>query len=310
MSWFEEFRTKLHLGSAVSPEHTSRLAREFERIARQIDPSDLQRPDDDDNELSLTEADLLIDLMNNQPHSTRISDFYTTKGIEYALERYGLLDKVRAKGFADLRFTYDLADPKRQHITCRGFKDDEEHLLIDLMMGRIRMGDPKGVIPGDDLEMLSIEWMMLQNPTETFAADHPRWPGQEHPGLGLNEEVMLLHILSARRLGLDGIVNHPSRYHVAFLGRDRIYFFDPEVQGRFEALREALADLDLSDAAWKMERKEVRWADDDTPIEWYPRDYIFPISDRLVGYFDSPAYEQPRQESYRRALDRGIVTSR
>jgi hypothetical protein len=303
--WFDELRRKLRLGEAPSPEHTSRLAEEFERIARQIDPSDLQRSDEVD--WGLTEAELLGDLVDSQPHATRISNFYTPQGLEFALERYGLLGKIRSMGFSDLRFTYDIGDTRRQHITCRGSKGGGEHLLMDLMMGRISIPAPGSVDPADDLQMLSIEWMMLQNPTEEFAPDHPRWPGQEHPGLGLNEEVMLLHILGARRLGLDGIVNHPSRYHVAFLGRDRIYFLDPGVQGRFDALREALSNLQLSEAAWRMERNEVCWADDESPVEWWPRDYIFPISDRLVAYFKSPSYQEPRSEGYRRALERAIT---
>ena len=295
MHWFEELKRALRLGEAPRPEHTSRLAREFERIARQIDPSDLQRSDGED--WGLTEADLLGDLVDSQPHTTRISDFYTPQGIEFALERYGLLARVRGKGFTDLRFTYDIDDPKRQHIMTFGSKEGEEHLLMDLMTGRIRIPAPEGVAPDDDLEMLSIEWQMLQDPTATFSRDHPRWPGQEHPGLGLSEEVMLLHILSARRLKLDGVVNHPSRYHVAFLGRSRILFFDPEVQGRFDALLEALRELDLSDATWRMERGEVRWADDGSRVEWWPRDYIVPVSDRLASYFESQTYAAPRAAS-------------
>ena len=180
---------------------------------------------------------------------------------------------------------------------------------MDLMMGRIRQVAPEGVEPPDDLELLSIEWMLLQNPAEEFAPDHPRWPGQEYPGLGLNEEVMLLHILGARRLGLDGVVSHPSRYHIAYLGRDRIWFLDPTVQGQFDALREALSGLDLSDATWKMERGEVHWVDDGSPVEWLPRDYAVPTSERLKAYFQSLAYQEPRTRSFEDAFRRGITVN-
>ena len=181
---------------------------------------------------------------------------------------------------------------------------------MDLMMGRIRQLAPDGVEPPDDLELLSIEWMLLQNPAEVFAHDHPRWPGQEYPGLGLNEAVMLLHILGARRLGLDGVVSHPSRYHIAYLGRDRIWFLDPAVQGRFEALREALSGLELSDATWQMERGDVRWADDGSPLEWLPMDFVVPTSPRLAAYFRSRAYHEPRAASFESARARGIEAAR
>ncbi len=284
--------------------HEPTLAEQYEKIARKIDPSDLQRSSD--SEWALTEADLLGELTTGETHTDRISGYYTREGLEFALERYGLLDKIRELGFSDLRFAFDTENPKRQHIVCRGTKDGKEHVLMDLMMGRIQQTAPAGVEPADDLELLSIEWMMLQNPSEEFAPDHPRWPGQEHPGLGLNEEVMLLHILGARRLGLDGVVSHPSRYHIAWLGRGRFFFLDPAVQGRFDALREALSVLELSDATWKMERGEVRWADDGSTVEWLPEDYVIATSDRLAAYLRSDFYEEPRNASHERARDRGI----
>lgn len=280
------------------------LEEQYERIARKIDPSDLQRSSSGEWELS--EEELLDELTTGEPHTDRISGYYTKEGLEFALERYGLFDKLRKLGFGDLRLEFDTENPKRQHITCFGSQSGREFLLMDLMMGRIRQLAPEGVEPPNDLELLSIEWMMLQNPAGSFAPDHPRWPGQEHPGLGLNEEVLLLHILGARRLGLDGVVSHPSRYHIACLGRDRIWFLDPTVQGRFDALRETLAGLDLSDATWKMERGEVRWVDDGSPVEWLPKEYIVPTSPRLAAYFRSSGYQEPRTASFERARARGI----
>ena len=280
------------------------LAHQYERIARKIDPSDLQRSSGE--VWDLTEADILAELTTGEPHTDRISGYYTKEGLEFALERYGLFEKIRQRGFSELRLAFDTENPKRQHITCFGTTGDREYLLLDLMMGRIRQRAPAGVAPSGDLELLSIEWMMLQNPAEDFTPDHSRWPGQEHPGLGINEEVMLLHILSARRLGLDGVVNHPSRYHIAYLGRDRIWFLDPVVQGRFDALREALSGFELSDATWKMERGEVRWADDGSPFEWIPRDYVVPTSSRLADYFRSRSYQEPRAKSLDGARRRGI----
>ena len=302
MSWLDELRKRWR-----HPGRPETLAEEYSRIAREIDPHDLQRTDADS---WLTEADLIGDLTGDHFSTRRILDFYTEEGFQWALDRYGLLEEIRDLGFDAPRFTFDTADPKRQHVTCHAAKDGVEHLLVDLMMGRIHKPAPEGLEPADDLEFLSIEWMMLQNPSVEFAPDHPRWPGQDHPGLGLNQEVMLLHILSARRLGLDGVLNHPSRYHIAYLGRDHHWFLDPEVQGLFDALREALAGLELGDATWRMERGEVRWADDGKAIEWLPEDYVFPTTERLAAYFRSQSYEEPRARSRQRASARGISASR
>ena len=298
-SWFQKLRTRWRQrGRPLS------LSEQYDKIAKELSPHELQSSRDD---WGLTEADLFGDLVDTGSRSRRVSGYYSKRGVELALERFGLFDKVRERGFSDLRLSIDLDDPKRQHITLHAMKGREEHLLMDLMTGRGLRQAPVGLEPPDDLELHSIEWMMLQNPTKEFPPDHPRWPGQEHPGLGLNEEVMLLHVQSAKILELDGVVNHPSRYHVAVIGRGRNWFLEPEIQGRFDALQEALSALELSEATWKMERAEVRWADDGTVVEWLPEDYVVPTSDRLVAYFTSKIYEGARAESFARSKQRGIV---
>ena len=117
---------------------------------------------------------------------------------------------------------------------------------------------------------------------------------------------MLMLFQGTQRLGLDGLAHHPSRYHIAFIGGGQSFFLDPTLQGRFEALREVLAPLDLADAAWKMERGEVCWGDG-TAVEWFPEDVVIPASDRFFGYLGSPAYQTPRMEALEEARARGIV---
>lgn len=148
--------------------------------------------------------------------------------------------------------------------------------------------------------------MLLQNPTEQFSLRQPQWPGQDHPGLGTGEQTMVMLYQAAKRLELDGLALHPSRYHIAFIGGAQFVFLDPALQGRFEAIREALASLDLTEAAWKMERREVCWSDGE-PIEWIPEDVVAPASERLLAYLSSPYYQQPRAEALERARERGIL---
>jgi hypothetical protein len=117
-----------------------------------------------------------------------------------------------------------------------------------------------------------------------------------------------MHMLfqGAQRLELDGLAHHPSRYHIAFIGGAQSFFLDPELQGRFDAIREVLAPLDLAEAAWKMERGEVCWSDGE-PVDWIPEDMVIPASERLFAYLGSNHYQQPRAESQARAKERGIV---
>lgn len=288
----------------LSGEPESSLFERYEEIAQELDPYELQRPSGD---WEITEADLSGDLEGPRHTSTRILDYYSKHGLEFALEKYGLMGVIRERGFTEPRLSVDPSDLERQHITLHAMKSGEEWLLVDVVLRRTRVTAPAGLDPPDELELLSIEWMMLQNPTEVFSLRHPQWPGQDHPGLGVGEELMHMLVRAAKRLELDGVVNHPSRYHIAFIGGGQFFFMDPEIQGRFDALREALGSLDLSEAAWMMERGEVLWSDDNSPVQWEPEDCVVPTSDRLFAYLGSRDYQEPRARAQSSARARGIV---
>jgi acetoin utilization deacetylase AcuC-like enzyme len=287
----------------VTREPKTSLFEQYAQIAQELDPYDLQRPSD---EFQLTEADLTGDLAGPRQGSTRLLDYYSRHGIEFAVEKYGLAGEIRKLGFTDLQLDVDPGDPERQHLTLRAKKDGEEHLLVEQILHRVVRPAPEGLEPPEELTFLYVEWMLLQNPTVEFSLRDPQWPGQEHPGLGVGEPTMLMLFQGAQRLGLDGLAHHPSRYHIAFIGGGQSFFLDPALQGRFEAIREVLGPLDLAEAAWKLERGEVHWGDGE-PVEWIPEDIVVPASERLFAYLGSVHYQQPRAEALERARERGIV---
>jgi len=288
----------------VTIEPQTSLFEQYTQIAAELDPHELQRMSG--GELSITEEDIYGELIGPRYRSIRVLDFYSKHGLEFALERYGLNEKVRERGFRDLRLDVDPSDPDRQHIVLHATKGSVEYRLVELVIRRVVRPAPEGLEPPEDLRFLYIEWLLLQDPTVPFSLRQPQWPGQDHPGLGIGEETMLLLFQGTQRLGLDGLAHHPSRYHIAFIGGGQSFFLDPVLQGRFEALREVLGPLDLSDAAWKMERGEVCWGDG-TVVEWFPEDLVIPASERFFNYLGSPAYQTPRMESLEKARARGIV---
>ena len=287
----------------VSPDPRKSLFEQYTQIAQELDPYELQRSS---GEFTITEEDLFGDLVGPRHRSTRVLDFYSRHGLEFALERYGLYDEVRTRGFTDPRLEVDPSDPERQHVALHAKKGGEEHLLVDLVIRRVTRPAPENLDPPDDLRFLYIEWLLLQNPTEEFSLRDPPWPGQDHPGLGVGEKVMLLLFQGAQRLGLDALAHHPSRYHIAVIGGSQSFFLDPELQGKFEALKEVLGPLDLTEAAWKMERGEVRWGDGER-FEWFPEDLVIPASERFFAYLGSSSYQEARAAALERARARGIV---
>jgi hypothetical protein len=135
-------------------------------------------------------------------------------------------------------------------------------------------------------------------PTAEFSLWRPRLPGQQHPGLGLLANVVEMFRQVSLRLDLDGVVFRPAHYHVAAVGAQRGWFLDPEVQGLFDALRDALADRGLAEASELIDSRRIRGRDG-VALSWQPDDFVAPVSPRLRAYFDSPSYQQPRERARR-----------
>lgn len=264
------------------------LRAEFSRIAASIHNTELTADD-----WSLTEEDVMGDLAKPR-RATRVLDYYSRQGVEFALERYGILDVVRSLGFSHLDIDIDPSDPAQQSIRVSGAKDGQRHRLVELVLRRRRL---------DDFELLSIEWMRLQDPTASFSLERPPLPGQEYPGLGTAEMTIELLVQACHRLDLDGLVSHPSRYHVA-LGSEGWHFLDPELEGRFRAFKEALATTDLLEAAQLMERGLTNSQGE--TVEWEPGDLVLPVSERLIGYLQTHEYRERVEAAYHQIKKAGL----
>lgn len=268
-------------------EREADLRLRFSQVFDELDPLELQR---DPGDLEIDERELVDELAGRRA-SRRILGYYSSHGVELALERYGILGALRQRGFRDLRVKLQPADPDRQRLSIVGRVGDKAHLLLDLIVRRRSIEAPPEVGP-PPLELLSIEWLTLQDPTASFSLRRPKLPGQEYPGLGLVREIVEMLYQACRRLELDGIVIHPAHYHVAAVGAQHCFFLDPVLQGRFDAMRASLADLSLADASELMDRGVLR--DGTRALSWVPGDFVVPVSDRLRAHFEAPAYRQAR----------------
>jgi acetoin utilization deacetylase AcuC-like enzyme len=282
--------------ASLSEERTDDLRARFSRVARRLDPFELQREEQDG--WRLEESDVLGHLRGNQ--ATRLLDYYSAHGVELALERYGLLPKLRARGFTDVRVELDPSDRQHQRLRVFGRRTKAEPvLLVELVVRRQSVAPP-----GADVrfEMLTIEWLLLQDPTSSFSPARPRLPGQEHPGLGMSKDVMELLYQAALRLGLDGLLVRPAHFHVAVVN-EGFRFLDPRLDGRFRALRHALSDVSVADASFKLGRNELSWSDG-APIVWEPGDLVLPVSDALRQWLYDDAWTHEQAAAYREASTR------
>ncbi len=250
-------------------------------------PSSTAGAKSDGWDLDLSAADLMPGLTGRQS-LTRLLDYYSTHGIELALERYGVLRRLQEMGFDHPTIEFDLDNPTGQ--TLRIFGDEAKTELV----AETRLRRDRRVLPG--YEILFVEWLMLQNPRAQFSANQQPLPGQQHPGLGMLRDAVALFILICKRLELDGVGFVPAHYHLAAQSHRVLRFVDPEDEARFRALKRDLAPLSLTEASLAIDRGQVRDAATGQPFQWQPKPMIIPISDSLKEKVGSASYDRAVEE--------------
>ncbi|MEZ0311167.1 MAG: histone deacetylase [Myxococcota bacterium] len=279
------------------------IRRRFRQISRGLGAGELQRIDD--HELTFTDEDFQIGL--GRPHRSHlVLGYYTRQGVEFALESFGFLPELRKRGFHELRIDGLDREPATMRIFGRAEKRPEELLLTELIVRKATIEAPAGLEGAATIDALMIEWLLLQNPTRTFAPGRPRLPGQNHPGLGLAGLMQEILIRVTARLRLEGLLSRPSHYHNAALAGPQYQFLDPVVEGRFRAMRRALAHLSIPEATSLVEAGDLRDKNSNV-VPWEPGDQILPTSPRLKAYFESTAFQKAAAAAMEELTEAGLL---
>ncbi|MEO8505985.1 MAG: hypothetical protein ABI609_18965, partial [Acidobacteriota bacterium] len=270
---------------ALEPVSTSEIVlHRFRQMARLLNPSVLSgesgTPANTDD-WELAPEDLAG--LGGAPHETRFLGFYTLEGLELTLERAGLLDRLRAIGFSEVNLELDLSHSLGQTIRVYGDAARRE-LLIEVRAHRDRAS-----VPG--MEVLTVEWMTLQNPRAEFTSERPPLPGQKHPGLGMTQEILAMMVLACDRLKLDGVLFVPSRFHIVGTVRGPLRFLEPADEALRLAIQDAVRGLPLVEASRRLENDRVVDAATGTPVHWRPAAMVLPVSLQLKARMESAEYE-------------------
>jgi acetoin utilization deacetylase AcuC-like enzyme len=235
---------------------------------------------DDGLAFSLSEDDV-GGLGPGQARPARFLSLFSRHGLELMLEHAQILPQLRARGFRRLRVELDAAgDAATLRIAC---EDRGDERLVELRAHRSR-----SLVPG--LELVAIEWLLLQNPREPFSDRRPRLPGQQHPGLGLLHDFVGWLVAVCETHQLDGIHFVSAHYQVAVQSRSLVRPIDPRDESRLRRLAAVLAGLPLPEATRAVEQGRVLDADGQ-PVAWTPIATVLPVSERLRELVGSPAYE-------------------
>jgi len=276
------FFSWLLTGSAIEPPSNEELTLlRFRQIKATLDPArltSLEGPGGWD----LTEDDL-VGIFPGMPHHTRFLNYFSKVGVELVLERFGILQQLRARGFKTPSVHLELDHPLGQ--TVRIFGDDEHReLLVELRVRRSTREVP-------EFEVLHLEWMLLQNPREQFGEGRPALPGQHHPGLGMLQEFFGWLVVITETLSLDGIVFHPNHYHVAMLSRRLTRFLDPAAEALFRALGDVLRGMPLEAASRAVDDGRVIDSGTGQPVRWQGWPVVLATTARLREHTEGPEYE-------------------
>lgn len=232
--------------------------------------------------------------------------FYTEEGLRHGLDKYGFFEEFRKLGFEQVRMELQMDDPDEHMMRVWSVDPPlSRQPLLELVVRRGTIRPTEELADRIDTEfinVLQIEWLQLQNPLASFTAERLPLPGQDHPGLGIGLQVLLLLRQACRRLKLDALATVPAYFHNAFFYGDEFLYFDPASHGTYLAVvRDVLPQAFGSIAAaswaivWQMVVEKID--DDEKAFDWMHDAQVAAVSDRLHAYFDTDAYNREVQEA-------------
>jgi len=277
-------------GVRIDPVHRpGNIEARYRRVSARLTPDELKSGA---SELS---QDDIEGLFERKSSTGLFMDYYTLKGLEIALERYGFLDMLRERGFHDLLLWINTDDPERQLLRIHFDERDPEHLLVELVVRFRTLLTPAEAVKEEaasSFRMVSIEWLLMQNPVAPFSLERQRFPGQQHPGLGLGRWMVELLRMMAERLECTGLMNIPQHYHNAYLYSKQMLCFYPEDQGYLEAMKRDLGSLPLVETSIAIDAGRLRDAEGGAPLTWEGKPQVMPVKPELNAYFTRPGYRR------------------
>ena len=221
---------------------------------------------------SLTEEDLGL-LAPDQAVESRFLGHFSRFGLELLFEQAGVFQRLRSIGYTNPMLDIDTSSPLGH--TIRMYGDGTRQDL--LMEWRIRRD--RRAVPG--MEVLYVEWLLLQNPKARFTESAPALPGQQYPGLGLLGTIASISRFICRELKLDGVMFIPSQYYMAAIASHYLCFLDPEGEAWFNALQDFLGNYTLAEASALIAGGKVLDEKTRTPVQWRVVKLILPVSRRM-----------------------------
>lgn len=234
----------------------------------------------------------------------RFLNSYSESDMLAIVDRAGLSDHLRARGFARPIIELSVDDEQIHYFRLYDVEKTPENILIDLRLTESRFLPEKRFFEdGRDLstlDMVVIEWLSMQDPRGRFSSDRPQLPGQTKPGLGALRYLIKMMYIVAEGVTKDGFLDVPDHMHGAVMYSRNFKFFDPAHEAVLRAILRDLRKYSLTDLSWGMITNTVIDKSTGKPQVYDPSEQIFPVSKRLQDYFKSKLYARRFDEVYRK----------
>lgn len=238
---------------------TGAVSSRFERLARKLTAMELRRADEDDERPAFVNT-------------------YSVDGLRKVIEHYGLHDKLVARGLGDYELAVTQEDPFHHRLELTLPPDGEHVMDLHVHLGRLTRADMASV------DVVIVEWLLMQNPRAQFSAERPPLPGQKHPGTGLGKDVAQLLVLMCRRVHRAALVVVPERFHLAELYARAGWLAPSEAGDRLiDEVKLADPSLSFAERAWAMELGCVFDGHGDV-VRYVPEERVLPVEDGVVPH--------------------------
>jgi len=230
--------------------------------------------------------------------------FFSKNGLRIIFEKYKIKKKLNKLGFNNLHLDINTSDAYKHKVIVKNVVDGTEENLIELVVRKdvLEIQMPFACkLNGNKYEVLTVEWLKMQNPRDKFTAKKPKLPGQEFPGLGIGSQALELLVMAARRLGLMGVVNIPDHYHNAFFYSKIFHYENPKDEARLMAIIRDTKGYHISNVAWAIERRLLIDKNKNKLFKWFVERQVLPLTKewrRLYASKEYKDYVKKKQKKY------------
>lgn len=224
---------------------------------------------------------------------------YTLAEIDLALKSFRIYTYLKKYGFYPVQIHLDSRDPFRQRLILYYKELRPSNILAELVVQKKILDFAVDFSNHFSLPFLSIEWLLLQNPSGQFTWEKPRLPGQNYPGLGIGKKILTALSLVCRDLQCAGLLNFPDYFHNAAMYARRFHFLSPVTEGLVKKLSKQLVQkFGLSTIAWAIERSCIYC--NHKIFKWNAEPQIIAVDHRIKEYFFSDDYHTQVDEALSR----------